>query len=177
MNDVSLRPANLDDTQALFEWRNDPMTQAMSLNTDELDFATHERWFNGALKRKNCLILIAHVNINEPAVGMIRFDIDSNHCLATISLNLSSQSRGRGLAVRCLKQAIEVFRHRYENCELVLAQIKSNNIGSIKSFERAGFVLVNGVNDGEPNSLTDKVDAFPLNNLLQYTMSLSNQNG
>jgi len=142
MTDLRLRPAAQSDVLSLFEWRNDPLTRSMSVDIRELDFKTHDRWFSEALARENCYFLIAQTRLDSIPVGVVRFDIDMHINRATVSINLSPKFRGKGMAYKCLSQAIIMFKEQYSDCRLIFAQIKSNNLASIKSFERAGFALM-----------------------------------
>jgi RimJ/RimL family protein N-acetyltransferase len=61
-----------------------------------------------------------------------------------IGITVAPSFRGKGLASRLLKKSCDKFistTHRNK----IYAYIKNDNIPSIKSFERAGFVFNNNV--------------------------------
>jgi RimJ/RimL family protein N-acetyltransferase len=150
MSEISIRTASPDDMQMLFDWRNDPLTKSMSLNAKAIELSEHRDWFNAALLRDSCLILIAELlgksSLETEQIGMVRFEIANKQ--STISINLNPRQRGKGFAALCLKEAIEFYKEKYESCERILAQIKAGNVASQKSFMRAGFLLASESDDG-----------------------------
>jgi RimJ/RimL family protein N-acetyltransferase len=165
VSDITLREANLSDMEALLLWRNDAFTRAMSIDTRELDLPSHQQWFTQALNNERFYILIAQLGESGERLGMVRFDLEPNLSKAKISINLSAQSRGKGYASRCLTEAIELFKKRYRQCDAILAQIKTNNIGSIRSFEQVGFCL-----DATQDNQDEQSDK-----LLSYYLNLGNE--
>jgi hypothetical protein len=71
-NVFALRPANADDAELLWLWRNDPTTRTQSRNTDPIAWRDHSRWFAETLAIPSTRLMIADRN-GTPA-GMIRFD-------------------------------------------------------------------------------------------------------
>ena len=72
-------------------------------------------------------------------VGMCRFDIDTNGQFATVSLNLSPKSRGKGLSHTLLSASVIEF---WKDNKLPLkATVKTQNVASIKCFVKCGFIL------------------------------------
>ena len=50
--------------------------------------------------------------------------------------------RGKGHSVNCLNLSLEYLKNFYPNIKNVIAEIKSNNFVSIKTFEKIGFIFV-----------------------------------
>jgi RimJ/RimL family protein N-acetyltransferase len=127
---VTLRKATPDDASDLLAWRNDPVTRAMSRNSDPVEAAEHARWFQRALQDAACTLLIGEDDGRK--IGMVRLSRGEE---TEVSINLNPAVRGRGLSRELLTKALAQERGA------VLAVIKPENLASVRLFERAGFVL------------------------------------
>jgi len=127
---LSLRKATPDDASDLLAWRNDPVTRAMSRNSDLVDAADHARWFQRALQDVACTLLIGEDDGRK--IGMVRLARGEE---TEVSINLNPAVRGRGLSRELLIRALAQERGA------LLAVIKPENLASIRLFEGAGFVL------------------------------------
>jgi len=123
---MKLRAATLDDAQLLFDWRNDPVTRAMSVSRDPVDWEGHLAWFKSALASPVRSILIAEDGV---PLGTVRLDKDIR---TEISITLAPAARGHGLATPILRLATD-GRGPF------IARIRSGNIASRRAFEAAGF--------------------------------------
>jgi len=123
---MRLRPATPDDAQALFDWRNDPVTRAMSVSRDPVDWQTHLDWFRSALQSPVRSILIAEDGVR---LGTIRLDKDIR---TEVSITLAPAARGHGLAAQILRLATD-GRGPF------VARIRPDNAASRRAFEAAGF--------------------------------------
>ena len=131
-----LRPATAADSQALFDWRNDALTRAVSGSHAEIDRDAHEAWFLASLASDSRTIYLAEVE-GEPA-GMVRFDREG--AAAEVSINLAPAFRGRGFAGEILAGAIGSYRDGNGIPVRLLARIRPDNAPSIRLFAAAGFV-------------------------------------
>lgn len=123
---MKLRAANLDDAQLLFDWRNDPVTRAMSLSRDPVTWEGHLAWLKSALASPVRSILIAEDGV---PLGTVRLDKDIR---TEISITLAPAARGHGLAAPILRLATDGLGP-------FVARIRPDNIASRKAFEAAGF--------------------------------------
>ncbi|MDA8709378.1 GNAT family N-acetyltransferase [Gammaproteobacteria bacterium] len=138
--DITVRKATKNDSKKIFEWRNDPVSMAMSLTSKIIDWKGHKEWYNLAIKDKNILIAICQSkSVSFEDVGMVRFDFNSINKDATISINLNPKARGNSLGQYCLKAAINYLQKSHHSLNRIMADIKSENIASIRTFEKAGF--------------------------------------
>jgi RimJ/RimL family protein N-acetyltransferase len=136
---ITVRAADYRDSKDIFEWRNDELTRHMSHTTDFVQWDEHSRWFAASLTNKSRLLVICEEGETNSKIGIVRFDVDNERAL--ISINLSPDMRGKGLAKKCLSEAIEFFKTFYPNVLYIDAEIKADNRGSKRSFESVGFVL------------------------------------
>lgn len=111
----------------------------MSLTCTPVAWENHQQWFADALASSSRLLLIAQQS--DSKIGMTRFDIAKNQ--ATVSINLAPAWRGKNMAVALLSKSLVYFAERHPTVTTVLAQIKKENVKSVKAFEKAGFNFTN----------------------------------
>jgi len=156
VTELLIRLAELGDSKFVFDWRNDPDTRAASLTTDEVLWAQHEPWFAAALQNPGIVMYMATAAGAEThRIAMCRFNISPAEPSAEISINLSPDFRGQGLAAPVLKLAVDSFVKDHPNIEVIVAVIRSENIASRKIFGSAGFVE-RGENDGVVTAIRNR---------------------
>ena len=133
------RTANASDEEILLSWRNDPVTRAMSFNTDIVVLRDHHNWLEKSLNNPDRVLLIGLLE-NSP-VGIVRFDMDSDKSSAEISVTLAPDVRGHHLGCPYIQSACNYYLNRLGRRIPIKAEIKPENIKSIKAFGRAGFKL------------------------------------
>lgn len=129
MPDIYLRPATQDDARMLFRWRNDPDTRRNSISKGPVDWMDHLHWLESVLADPGTELYMAYRN-REP-VGTARLDVGDR---AVISVTVAPQHRGKGIAVPLIRATCAAARGRR-----VFAEIRADNLRSIRAFERAGF--------------------------------------
>lgn len=138
-----VRPATFNDAYILFVWRNDPISRAASLSTDEVPWDDHVAWLAASLTNPDRFLFIASIErVGQPpaAIGMTRFDVLPS--VVEVSINLDPGHRGRGLSSTLLAESLDAFL-AISNVELPLsATIRSQNEASIRLFAKARFQLV-----------------------------------
>lgn len=131
---VNLRPATMADAEDLLTWRNDIETRKASHNMDMVSLASHLTWLESSLnKPAHRRLWIAE--LNGVAVGSCRADNVGDAW--ELSWTIASESRGKGLA----KQMLSVLLNKLD--KPLLAQVKVENVASMKVAETLGFVLEN----------------------------------
>jgi RimJ/RimL family protein N-acetyltransferase len=130
-----LRKVEEKDIKLLFDWANDPHTRANSLNSEEIVWDEHKSWFLGKLSNPedNKLYLVEDAGVE---VGLIRFE---KRDLWKVGIVISSGFRGKGFGAKCLELGVLEFRK--ESRGPIYAEIKRENVGSIKIFEKNNFKL------------------------------------
>lgn len=139
---MKIRHANETDSQDIFDWRNDPLTRAASLNTGEIDREAHQLWFSSALKNESLVMYLGHADDSSEALGMCRFDIDFGSNSAEVSINLNPKFRGKGLGKTLLTASIAKFVEDTHGLKSLTATVKEDNVSSVRLFRNAGFELV-----------------------------------
>lgn len=124
---MNLRLATMDDAEILLAWRNDPLTRAMSHNTQELSLGEHLKWLGKTLSNTSRRLYIAEVN--GIPIGTVRADIgDTTELSWTVAPEY--RRRGYGKQMVCLASKLHWP---------VRAEIKPNNSASAKIAEAAGM--------------------------------------
>ena len=129
MPNMEVRRATMDDAPYVLEWRNDPQTVAMS-KTGAVAVHDHFVWFAKSIDNQDRDLFIAWENGRR--VGMVRFDRVDDVWL--VSINIAPNERRKGYASSALRRAIEEVGNRH-----LLAEIKPDNLASIRAFKRCGF--------------------------------------
>lgn len=135
---IEIRPADAGDSRSLFDWRNDPMTRAASVSTDEVAWSDHETWLAKTLGSRDHAIYIAE--LSGVPVGVVRFDSRAER--TDVSISLSPLFRGRGLGPDVLAAAIAEYDAATTMPLPLSATIRTENNASIRLFSALGFVEV-----------------------------------
>lgn len=130
---MNLRLSTINDAQLLLEWRNDELTRLSSFNTENISFKDHLDWFQKSLLSLNREIYIAEIK-NLP-VGTIRVDISEDNS-KELSWTIAPSQRGKGYGSLLLNTFISLYPSTYT------AQVKEENIPSIKMVKKNGFTLL-----------------------------------
>jgi len=134
MKNIKLREANINDSEMLLHWRNDPAARQASFNSKLVGEKEHQKWFRAVLRDPKRKIYVAE-NAAGEKIGMIRMDI-ANGGNVEISINLAPEMRGKGYGKAIISEAC---RQR-KGSRFFVARAKEMNHASVKVFEKAGFV-------------------------------------
>lgn len=132
---IHMRQATLNDADALFYWRNDPVTCANSKSTAAVPREDHDRWmqFNVTQGYPSHLVLMAESDIG--CIGVVRFDATRGDVMTyEASITVAPRARGHGLAKEILTRACG-----YMADYTLDAVIRVDNIPSRRAFEACGF--------------------------------------
>ena len=133
---MQLQRATMDDALDVLAWRNDPESIAASKTGGAVEVKEHLDWFGRKFESPDHLILIA-VNDGRK-LGMVRFDRMPGEWI--ISINLAPPERGKGYGATMLAIAIQRLGDHIGAVNL-LAEIKADNLASLRIFEKCGFHL------------------------------------
>ena len=131
---VSLRPATMNDWARLLEWRNDPTTRQMFVNTDPVSLEDHLAWLTGLIQEGIPPFIITLWG--EP-VGTCRVDKEGG-----VSIAIDARRRQHGTAAAALGRLVDTCAGP------LTALIKKENYASLRLFSNAGFKLTDVRRDG-----------------------------
>ncbi|OUL34772.1 UDP-2,4-diacetamido-2,4,6-trideoxy-beta-L-altropyranose hydrolase [Nostoc sp. T09] len=132
---LKLRCACQEDCRLLWEWSNDPEVRAVSFSTKHILWEEHIKWFQSRLHSPNFILYIA-VDINDVPIGQIRYEIEGDKAIISISIDRNFRYQGYGcnlIDLGCKK----IFSE--SNVKIIYAYVKPYNEISIKTFEQASF--------------------------------------
>jgi N-acetylneuraminate synthase len=130
------------DAELVMEWRNDPITLKNSFHQKPKIRDTFLTEFcNEYFKEFNLPPLFGLYRGER--IGFLRFKPYSltgvEGKAVDIGIIIAPEHRGKGMGINLIKAGVEwLFRDDYE---VVVAEIKKDNIVSIKAFEKAGFTF------------------------------------
>ena len=132
---LELRRLQAADCRTIWDWANEPMARAASINTAPITWDVHQAWFSARLNSPDCRFYLA-INRDKTLVGQIRFDIGG--VTAVVSVSLAKEARGHGYGVGLIRLGVE---HCFADSEIeiIRAYIKPDNEASARAFMKAGF--------------------------------------
>lgn len=130
---LALRDAQAEDAALFFDWANDPEVRRQSLNTQEIAWADHRRWFQSKLDDRCSRIFV--LEARSLPVGQIRFDVNDGEARVNFSLDSGYRGRdwGRSLVALGVRRMAEAGRMVFR------AEVKQTNPASAAVFARLGF--------------------------------------
>lgn len=133
---LTYRKVSEKDKKLIFDWSNEKGVRENSFNSEPILFEEHALWFDKKLKDENADYIICEMN--GKAACFVRFD--KNEHYTTVGINLDKEYRSKGYASHILSDCCREYAKKNEM--EIHAFIKKDNIASIKSFEKAGFVFL-----------------------------------
>src|SRR3972149_6139660 len=134
--EVKIRKAGMSDMADLYKWRNHPEIRKNFFNTCIVSLEEHEKWFNAKIKAADTTIYMAFCKNNK--IGSIRFEDRGEVIKASVMLN--PDFLGKGFGSELIRTGIKQFLTENKSDKPVVAEIKTENIASLKAFKRAGFI-------------------------------------
>ncbi|MFH2066168.1 MAG: UDP-2,4-diacetamido-2,4,6-trideoxy-beta-L-altropyranose hydrolase [Pseudomonadota bacterium] len=132
---IELRRAEEGDCRMIYNWANDSNVREASFSSETISWDTHVKWFRNKLKDPKCEMYIAR-NEEGEQLGQVRFEMDRNDAVISVSLSPSFRNKGYG------REIIEMGTRKIlatKNVKQVRALIKKDNFASIRAFEKASF--------------------------------------
>jgi spore coat polysaccharide biosynthesis predicted glycosyltransferase SpsG len=135
------RPATMQDSRQLWQWRNDPATRAGSRSSAEVPWGDHLRWFTATRAKADCLLLVVEDLVGP--VGTVRWDLRSQGEWE-VSITVAPERRGQNLARPMLRAAevalSEATRSSGTDVMAYLAVVHIDNQSSIRLFETSVYL-------------------------------------
>lgn len=133
--------ASKKDVVDVFNLSNDSTVRRNSINQTSISWDIHVEWFEQKSTDSKSFFYVIRNQLND-FVGYVRFDKHENQDYAyIITIHLAEKFRGLGLGPKIVKMTTEkLFK---KNCKAkVYADIKANNISSIRCFEKAMYKIL-----------------------------------
>lgn len=130
----SIRPARIDDLEAVHRIANDREVRANSFSPEPIGLEDHTRWFIDRLGRKDCALFV--IEVEAVVAGLIRFDRTEGG--AEIDYAIHPAFRRRGLGRRLLRDGAALAASRLGIGEATGVVI-DDNVASRRAFLAAGY--------------------------------------
>ena len=132
---LTVRRATADDCRRYWEWANDPAVRHASFSQGAIPWAAHVEWFERQLQSTSTLFVVED-DAKRP-IGQLRFDEHPSGD-REVSVSLSADVRGHGLASEAIAVACHAFRQT-QTAGNIVAHVRPDNAASLSAFQRAGF--------------------------------------
>lgn len=136
VNNFILRQVKESDMENVYQLSNQKYVRKLSINKNLISWENHIKWFTDVLEDKKIVFYVV-TDESSSFLGQVRFNIEENE--ATISISLSEEIKGQGLAPAIIKEACGKLLSNDTTVEKIVAFISPNNIASLKSFKKVGF--------------------------------------
>jgi len=140
---INIRSATLSDAKYLYGLASDPLTRENSFDSNPIKWSEHLNWLSEKLENANSDIFI--FSSGEKLIGTVRFEKKEE---SVISVIVDPKFRGKGIGPEIIKIGCKHFWEN--NQDDIFAYIKTKNVRSIKSFNKASFkfdstLLIKGI--------------------------------
>lgn len=132
---LEIRKADLCDMYDLLQWRNHADVRKNFFNPNPVSYDEHEKWFHAKIKDPNSIIYV--VCCREDKIGSIRFENIEDAIKVSVMLN--PNFLGKGFGPEVIKSGMQKYLSEKRTDKPFIAEIKPNNIASIRAFQEAGF--------------------------------------
>jgi RimJ/RimL family protein N-acetyltransferase len=132
---VLLRKVREADCRLLWEWRTEPEVQAASFSSEPIPWERHVEWFRAKLDDPQSRLYLV-TDADGAPIGQVRFDLEGQ--AGVMSVSLARASRGKGLGRQVIRLAAE-RAFAAAGLDVIHAYIKHENDASLRAFGHAGF--------------------------------------
>lgn len=136
---LKIRLAKNSDAKIIFDLSNDKLVRVNSFNSMQILWEEHVKWFSEKLNNQNCIFYLV-VDDKDNFVGQVRFDKIKEENSFIVSISLSVDFRGKGLALQVLQIAMDELS-KVHTFKFLYANIKEENTSSLKLFLKAGYKI------------------------------------
>lgn len=133
--DLRIRNIFLSDIHDIFTWRNHPEVRKNFFSSGPVQWDEHEKWFKKKCDDPDTKAYMVYSTENN--IGTIRFENGDNGIKVSVMLNHAYT--GKGLGPKVIRLGLEKYISESRPGKPIIAEIKEDNIASIKAFRRAGF--------------------------------------
>ncbi|MFW0758846.1 UDP-2,4-diacetamido-2,4,6-trideoxy-beta-L-altropyranose hydrolase [Pseudomonas sp. H11T01] len=132
---LQLRQATIEDARLLFDGRNAESVRRWALQSEKINWESHQAWLAATLSNPQRLLLIAHAA--DGPVGVLRYDRDQAQAEVSIYLFEGRSGLGWGRALLARGEAYVVAH--WPDLRIITAQVLAANQASLTLFRHAGY--------------------------------------
>ena len=142
---IYLRQLNISDTDKIITWRNTPRVRDNFIYRKPFTREGHLNWIHTQIDPGHVVQFMICETTSDRAVGSVYFrDIDREKGLAEYGIFIGEEDAlGKGYATEAAKMALS---YAFENLalNLVFLRVFADNTSARRSYEKAGFHLIEG---------------------------------
>lgn len=139
MADVTIRPITYGDTDDIIKWRNSDYVRSHFIDQRLFTKESHEYWLRNMVETGKVAQFI--ILLDKIPVGSVYLrDIDYDKKSAEYGIFIGEESaRGKGVGT---KSAELIIKYAFDELHLekIFLRVHKDNIGAVKSYEKAGFI-------------------------------------
>ena len=138
---VYLREMTYLDTDMVVQWRNSAIVRSRFIYRKELTAKEHESWIKNKIETGQVVQMIICTTEGDRPIGSVYIrDIDLEHHKGEYGIFIGEEDAlGKGYGTEAAKLMIQYAFEKLLLHRLYL-RVFADNIGAIKSYEKAGFV-------------------------------------
>lgn len=133
---IHLRNARHEDAELLLNWKNDPISRKLSINSESIPWESHLKWFEEKLGSPNYYIKVA-IDKEKKPLGYIRLEKTLSAWL--IHFYVSIEHRGKGFGKLILENGIRELQKDKGNSISFKALVLKANVASAACFLACDF--------------------------------------
>lgn len=133
---IIIRRGEMNDSKRIWEIRNHPAVKRLSNSTGDIIFEEHIAWFKNKYFGDGNNYLFVLESDSGKVIGYCRYDLRETEECYTISIAIDCDYHGKGLGYLLLKNSLSELPVKNKP---IAAEIKKNNIASVKIFKKSGF--------------------------------------
>jgi RimJ/RimL family protein N-acetyltransferase len=135
---LSLNRITHEDSESILNLSNEVEVRLNSFNQGMIDSKSHLNWMKSVLQDENLEVFTFKL-ANIHLVAYVKFEKKESSVI--IGIALSKEFRGKKLASLIIYKAIREYLKNHNEVKII-AEIKSNNLKSIKAFKKIGFEIL-----------------------------------
>jgi len=133
---LKIRESKLSDENKILEWANEKSVRENSFSKSKISVIDHKKWFLNIKNDLNKYIFIIST-FDEKPIAQTRFELYDD--FFKIDFSIDKEFRGYNLAFKVLCISFLHLNSRSHFYKKIIAEVKSKNIPSIRTFEKLNF--------------------------------------
>jgi len=134
---------NYDEHKLILKWRNDNNVRKWMINKELIPLEEHLKYIKSLQNRDDKICFL--VKNNCKYLGIIEFsDIDNNRKIASIGLNINTESSQKGIGSVLMEILIFVAKDRL-NLKKINLYVFNDNLKAVKLYKKFNFQITNKI--------------------------------
>jgi RimJ/RimL family protein N-acetyltransferase len=132
---LTFRYALSGDSDLYFKWANDELVRKNSLNTDDIKFEDHKKWFLSKIDNLDVFMYV-FLDIEKEPVGQVNIELKNDWVI--LGQSVAKKHRGKKYSSELLTKSTNDYLKQFPD-RTIVSVVKSTNIPSLKMSVNSGF--------------------------------------